>query len=60
MVSADVKADVKQQEVKEPVISCNFYKKNLQNLKYNVKQVCIFHLILQLIVLGIPSKFHSW
>ena len=24
----------------------NFYKKYLQNLKYNVKKVCIFHLIL--------------
>ena len=29
----------------------NFYKKYLQNLKYNVERECIFHLIL----VGIPS-----
>ena len=29
-----------------------FHKKYLQNLKYNVEQMCIFHLIL----LGIPSN----
>ena len=53
MISADVKADVKQQELKElVVVSFNFYKKYLENLKCNVKQACIFHLIL----LGIPSS----
>ena len=37
MMSTDVKADVKQQEVKEPVaVSCIFYKKYLQKLKQNV------------------------
>ena len=46
-----VKDDVKQQEIKELVaISLTFYNKYLQNSKYNVKQVCIFYLIL----LGIP------
>ena len=34
MISADIKADVKQQEIKEIVaVSYNFYKKDLQNLK---------------------------
>ena len=34
MISADVKSDVKQQEVKELVAgSCIFYKNHLQNLK---------------------------
>ena len=28
----------------------NFYRKYLENLKYNVKEACIFHLIL----VGIP------
>ena len=53
MISTDVKADVKKQEMKElAALSCIlFYKKYLQNLKYNVKQTCIFYLIL----LGIPS-----
>ena len=53
MISADVKVDVKQQETKDlVVVSFNFYKKYLQNLKCTVKQACIFHLIL----LGIPSS----
>ena len=40
MISVDVKADVKQQEIKEMVaVSYNFYKKYLQN----AKEVCIFH-----------------
>ena len=54
MISTDVKADVKKQEIKElAALSCFFfYKKYLQNLKYNVKQTCIFYLIL----LGIPSS----
>ena len=30
----------------------NIYKKYLQNIKYNVKRVCIFHLIL----FGTPSS----
>ena len=35
MISADVKADVKQQEIKEQVaVSCNILYKCLQNLKY--------------------------
>ena len=35
MISADVKADKKQQEVKEMVVavSYNFYKKHLQDFK---------------------------
>ena len=53
MISANVKADVKQQEIKELVDpSFNFYKKYFQNLECNVKQACIFHLIL----LRIPSS----
>ena len=52
MVSADVKANIKQQETKDLVAYLtNFYKTYLQNLKYNVKRGCIFHLIL----VGIPS-----
>ena len=56
MISADVKADVKQQEIKELVtMSCNFLKEvpsNSQNLKYIIKQACTFHLIL----LSIPHN----
>ena len=43
MISADIKTDAKQ-EIKELVPS--------QNLNYNVKQACIFNLIL----FGIPSS----
>ena len=51
MMSADVKASIKQQEIKDLVAHLTmFYKKYLQNLKYHVKRGCIFHLIL----LGIP------
>ena len=39
MISADVKSNIKQQEIK-------LYKKYLQNFIYSVKRVCIFHLIL--------------
>ena len=39
MISVDVKADVKQ-KIKELVA---IFKEYLQNLKYNVKQVCFFH-----------------
>ena len=50
-----IKANVKQYDTKELVavhIFINFNKEHLQNLKYNVKRACIFHLIL----LGIPSS----
>ena len=54
MIYADVKAGVKQQDIKELVVaSFTIYKKYLQNLTCNVKQTFIFHLIL----LGIPSSF---
>ena len=48
MVSADIKANIKQQEIKVLLVgvSTNFYRKYLQNLKYNVKRVCVFRLIL--------------
>ena len=53
MISADVKADVKQEEIKE-LESCicvlQFFKrKNLQNLKYNSKQAHNFYLFLVVI-----------
>ena len=53
MISADAKTDVKQ-ELKELVdVSYNFSQKSLlKTLKYNVKQACIFHLIL----VGIASN----
>ena len=41
---------MKQQEIND-LLAANFYKKYLQNFKYNVKMVCIFPLIL----VGIPS-----
>ena len=54
MIFADVKADIKQQEIKELVaLSRNFFY--FQNLKYNVKQAHIFHLML----LGIPTGVHE-
>ena len=47
MISADIKGNIKQQEIKDLVgESTNFYRKYLQNLKYNVKRVCVFRLIL--------------
>ena len=52
MISADVKADVKQQIKDLAVASQNFYEKYLQKLKYTVKRANIFHLIL----VGIPSS----
>ena len=45
MISADVKTDVKKQEIKK-LVSFNFHKEYLQKLKRIVKQACIFHLIL--------------
>ena len=49
MISADVKTDVKQQEIKELIaVSCKFlYKYTLSEL-----EICIFHLIF----LGILSR----
>ena len=52
MMSADVKANIKQQKIKDLVNYLTILCKNyLQNLKYNVNRGCIFHLIL----VGIPS-----
>ena len=46
-MSADVKVSIRQQETKDLVVHLTiFYKSYLQNLKYNVKSGCIFHLIL--------------
>ena len=48
MMSADVRANIKQQDLKDLVA---YLKKNyLQNLKYNLKSGRIFHSIL----VGIP------
>ena len=53
MVSAHVKADVKQQEIKKLVaVSCNFLKKVPTKLERNLKLAFNFHLIL----LGIQSN----
>ena len=50
MMSANVKANIKQQEIKDLVaVSYIFFKKYPQSLKYN--RGCIFHLIF----VGIPS-----
>ena len=52
MMSADVNANIKEQEIKHQVTYLTILcKKYLQNLKYNVNRGCIFHLILG----GIPS-----
>ena len=53
MISAGVKSNIKQQEIKDLVAASytNYYKKYPQNFKCNVKRVCIYHLIL----FGIPS-----
>ena len=52
MISADIKTDVKQ-EIKELLaVSYNFTEVPSQNLKYNVKEACIFNLIL----VDIPSS----
>ena len=43
MMSANVKADMKQQEIKDLVAASYFFFKNyLQNLKYNVKEGVFF------------------
>ena len=54
MISADVKTDLEQQEIKESekAIFCNFLWKVPSKFEYTKKQPCIFHLIL----LGIPSN----
>ena len=52
MMSADVKANIKQKEIKDLVTYLTILcKKYLQNLKYSVNRGYIFHLIL----VGIPS-----
>ena len=54
ILSADVKANVKQYEIKELVAVNykNFIRSTLKNMKYNVNRACIFYLIL----VGIPSS----
>ena len=47
MISADVKANKNNNKQKIWwLYLTNFYKRYLQNLKYNVKRVCILRLIL--------------
>ena len=43
-MSADVKANINQQEIIDPV--ANVYNRYLQNLKHNIKRRCISHSIL--------------
>ena len=43
-MSADVKANINQQEIIDPV--ANVYNRYLQNLKHNIKRRCIFQSIL--------------
>ena len=46
MMSGDVKANIKQQEIKYLVaVSYNFFKKFPQNFKYNVKEGVFFNFI---------------
>ena len=52
MISADIKADLKQIKELVDVILELLTEVPCQNLKYNVKQACIFNLIL----VGIPSS----
>ena len=57
---ADVKARIKQ-EINDMVAHLtNFNKKYLQNLKYNVKRGCIFHLILVVILLILILSVKNW
>ena len=59
-MSADVKARIKQ-EINDMVAHLtNFNKKYLQNLKYNVKKGCIFHLILVVILLILILSVKNW
>ena len=54
MMSSDVKANIKQWEIRDPVAYItNFCERYLQNLKYYVKRGCIFYFRL----VGIPSIF---
>ena len=47
MISADVKCNIKQQEIKKLVAACDrFLEEVPSKLQYNVKRVCIFLLIL--------------
>ena len=48
MISADVEANKNKKNKKKIwwLYLTNFYKNQLQNLKYNVKKVCTYHLIL--------------
>ena len=60
ITSADVKARIKQ-EINDMVAHLtNFNKKYLQNLKYNVKRGCIFHLILVVILLILILSVKNW
>ena len=52
MISADIKTDVSQQEMKELVVSFNFHRSAFSKLEIQVKQACVFHLILD----DIPSR----
>ena len=54
MISADIKTDVKQRNKRTGscILSLFTYVPS-QNLQYNVKQACIFHLILVDILFGL-------
>ena len=52
MISADVKIGAKKEIKGLLAVSYNFSQKYLENLKYSVKQACIFSLIL----IRIPSN----
>ena len=54
IISIDVKASAKQQEIKDLVFYLKkiFHKQHFQNFKYNVKRAYIFHLLL----VDIPSS----
>ena len=51
-ISTDVKIGAKKEIKGMLAVSYNFSQKYLENLKYNVKQACIFSLIL----IRIPSN----
>ena len=63
MISADAKANKNNNKQKIWwLYLTNFYKRYLQNLKYNVKRVCILRLILFgiLSILILSVKYRGW
>ena len=67
MISADVKSNIKQQEIKDLVAASyklQIIRKSTFKISNKIKRVCIFHLILvgipSILILPIKNRGEGW